>query len=384
MAKSCYPRHRQNRRTTRSTLGRRSVKVALPGVHRVKRALAAGGHSLHFYAWRGGPRIDAAPDTPEFLAEWQRLTADRDKPRHHNGTLQELITAFQKSPAFTDLADETREGYARRIRKIETAYGDLPLAAIADPRTRGAMLDWRDGMKGRREGDYCLTVLARILSWAKDRGRTAVNPLERPGRLYSGSRAEIIWLDAEIEALLAIASPAVRLPFLAALHTGQREGDVLRLTWSAYDGTALRLRQSKGGRHVRIPVTADLKAALDATKRVAVTICATSRNQAWTGDGFRASFTKAKADAKIEGRTFHDLRGTAVTRLAIAGCTVPEIATITGHDLKTVEENLSKHYLGRVHALGESAIAKLEKHRAGTKAVNGHVYGSGGAGDDAS
>jgi len=35
--------------------------------------------------------------------------------------------------------------------------------------------------------------------------------------------------------------------------------------------------------------------------------------------------------------TFHDLRGTAVVRLAIAGATVPQIATFTGHSLKDVE-----------------------------------------------
>jgi len=34
---------------------------------------------------------------------------------------------------------------------------------------------------------------------------------------------------------------------------------------------------------------------------------------------------------------------------------VPEIATITGHDLKSVEAILSKHYLGRVQELGKSA-----------------------------
>ncbi len=355
------------------------MNLVLRGIHRVKRPLAGGGHSLHHYAWRGGPRIEAAPDTPEFLAEWQQLTASRDKPTHHVGTLQELITGYQQSPDFAALADETREGYIRRIRKIETAFGDLPLATFArpDPRIRGMMLDWRDGMAGRREGDYCLTVLARILSWSKNRGRITVNPLERPGRLYSGSRAEITWSETEIAALLAKATPAVRLPFLLALHTGQREGDILRLSWSAYDGQALRLRQSKTGRHVRIPVTTTLKAALDATRRVAVTICSTSRKQSWTGDGFRASFAKIKVDAGIEGRTFHDLRGTAVTRLAIAGCSVPEIATITGHDLKTVEEILSKHYLSRDNALGDSAIAKLEKHGMRTATVNGGVNGSG-------
>ena len=33
---------------------------------------------------------------------------------------------------------------------------------------------------------------------------------------------------------------------------------------------------------------------------------------------------------------FHDLRGTAVTLLSEAGCTPQQIATITGHSLKTV------------------------------------------------
>jgi hypothetical protein len=45
--------------------------------------------------------------------------------------------------------------------------------------------------------------------------------------------------------------------------------------------------------------------------------------------------------------------------LAEAGCTVPEIASITGHSLRSVETILEK-YLARTRALAESAIAKLE------------------------
>jgi hypothetical protein len=53
------------------------------------------------------------------------------------------------------------------------------------------------------------------------------------------------------------------------------------------------------------------------------------------------------------------LRGTAVTRLALAGCTVPQIAAITGHTLKDVEAILDAHYLGGVVELAEAAIVKL-------------------------
>jgi len=62
--------------------------------------------------------------------------------------------------------------------------------------------------------------------------------------------------------------------------------------------------------------------------------------------------------AGVVGVTFHDLRATAVTPLAIAGCTEAEIAT--GHSLRSVRAILDTHYLARDPALGESAIRKLE------------------------
>jgi integrase len=81
----------------------------------------------------------------------------------------------------------------------------------------------------------------------------------------------------------------------------------------------------------------------------------------WTAEGFRASWGKACKKVKIAGVTFNDLRGTAVTRLALAKCTEAEIATITGHSLRDVRSILDAHYLHRDPALGESAIRKLEK-----------------------
>jgi integrase len=134
-----------------------------------------------------------------------------------------------------------------------------------------------------------------------------------------------------------------------------------RLAWSAYDGTHIRLRQSKTGRRVEVKVGAPLKAALDATAKRATIILTNSDGKPWTSDGFRASWGKACKAAGIRGLTFHDLRGTAVTRLAIAGCTEAEIATITGHSLRGVRAILDSHYLSRDPALGESAILKLER-----------------------
>jgi hypothetical protein len=50
--------------------------------------------------------------------------------------------------------------------------------------------------------------------------------------------------------------------------------------------------------------------------------------------------------------------GTAVTRLAIVGCTEAEITTITGHSLRDVRSILEANYLHRDPVLAESAIKK--------------------------
>ena len=146
-----------------------------------------------------------------------------------------------------------------------------------------------------------------------------------------------------------------------ALWTGQRQGDLLRLPWSAYDGKHIKLVQSKAGRRLTLPVGEPLRLFLETTQRRGPPMLLNSMDRPWTSDGFRTSWAKTCAKAKISGLTFHDLRGSAVVRLALAEATVPQIATITGHSLKDVEAILDAHYLGRDVQLAEMAIAKLEK-----------------------
>jgi integrase len=232
-------------------------------------------------------------------------------------------------------------------------------------------LDWRDklALSSPRQADYAWTVLAAVLTWAKDRVKIPINPCERGGRVYHGTRVDKVWSIEDEEAFLKSAPAHLHLPLLLALWTGQRQGDLLRLPWSAYDGKVIRLRQSKsvrkGGRrpvNVTVPVGAPLKEALDAAakhKRSTI-ILTTVDGTPWTSDGFRASWGKAIKKAGVVGVTFNDLRGTAVTRLALVGCTEPEIAAITGHSLHDVRSILDAHYLHRDVDLARKAIHKLE------------------------
>jgi len=81
---------------------------------------------------------------------------------------------------------------------------------------------------------------------------------------------------------------------------------------------------------------------------------------------FAPGHGEARRRLKVDWH-FHDLRATAVTRLALAGATVAEIAAITGHGPQDVERFLQAHDLGGQVELAEQAIVKLDaKYGAGT------------------
>jgi integrase len=336
----------------------------LPGVATATKRLADGSVRRYFYAWRGGPLLKSEggiplqPSDPAFHVAFSAAHAERKKPA--TGTLFSLIAAYRVSSEFTKRAAKTRKDYNRYLRIIEEEFGSMPLAVVQDPRARGKFKQWRDSMADRpRVADYAWTVLARVLAVAKDSGAITTNVCERGGRLYEADRAELVWTASHIERLCAVASPELQFALLLALWTGQRQGDLIRCTWSQYDGTHIRLRQSKGGMRVVIPIGPVLKAALEARRSPDGTILRNTLGEPWTSDGFRASWGKACARADIHDLRFHDLRGTAVTRLALAQCTVPEIAAITGHSPRNVEAILQAHYLGGRVELAEKAIEKL-------------------------
>ena len=343
------------------------MRVRLRGINSKRKRLADGSFKTYYWAWKGGPPLRGEPGSPEFIASYNEAVAQKVAPPR--GILLSLLQQYQASEDFRLLADSTRRSYIPLIARIEKAFGDFPLSALTDRRTRGIFLEWRDKVaaaSGRRQADYAWTVLSRVLSWSLNRGLIGSNPCEHGGRLYrGGARVDKIWTATDEATFLERAPSHLHLALLLALWTGQRQGDLLRLPWSAYDGSHIRLRQRKGGARVVVPVGAPLKAALDSTSKRSTIILTNSDGKPWTSDGFRASWRKACKRAGIPDLTFHDLRGTAVTRLAICGCTEAEIATITGHSLRGVRAILDTHYLSRDPALAESAIRKLER---GTKA----------------
>ena len=118
------------------------MRVVLKGIHKVKRRLASGEIRTHFYAWRGGPPIHAKPGTPEFVCAYNEAHNSIRQPRA--GTLMTIIAEYKAAPEFTRLAPTSRRAYLIYVKLIEDAFGDLPLAALADRRVRGEFKNWRE------------------------------------------------------------------------------------------------------------------------------------------------------------------------------------------------------------------------------------------------
>jgi integrase len=263
------------------------VRVDVKGWFTTYKNLKSGERAKYHYHRATGARLHGKPGSPEFIADYaaaEKLIRDRLA-----GTFNGLVRNYTLSVEFEEkLAASTQAEYRRLLASAEAEFGNMPLAALDDPRVRKDFLDWREKVariSGEREADNRLSAISAMLTWAVDRGQVAANYLRGFKRLYHADRSEIIWLPEHIAAFMKVAPIEMQRALILGLHTGQREGDLLRLVWSAYDGAWIKLRQGKmrrGGKPgplVEIPCTAALRRMLDAMERVSPLILTTKTGQ---------------------------------------------------------------------------------------------------------
>jgi integrase len=349
----------------------------------VNRKVLANGRCAEYYQLRGigalkplaGEEAEPfAPGTPSFMRSYQAAIKAPRKARTA-GTLQSVIDEYEKSRDFVGLATRTKRDYDGHLRKIEAArltsgapaFATYPLEVIEDPKIRQRLLGWRDTMakSSLRQADATFAVLRLVLEWARNRGIISINHAVRPKKLYRADRSHKIWLPEHLDAFRKVAAPEMQLALELALWTGQRQADLLKLPWTAYQDGRLRFRQGKRQRLVDMPVYSSLKVLLDAQPRRTETVLSTAKGRPWKVEPrpihFMHEWREATLKAGLDGLHFHDLRGTTCTMLADAGCTPSEIAAMLGWALPTVNEMLDR-YQARTSRQSDSAVAKLEGH----------------------
>ena len=349
----------------------------LKGIQTIKKRKADGTIRLLHYHRASGTRLPDDAGSEAFLAAYR--AAEKELKAKPLNTIEALVDAFRDSADWQKMRESKREIMALNLKAGCKKFGDMPVEALKDRRVRAVFLGWHDHVAQThpRAADAKLSALQRVLGWAHDRALAPANPIEKFRRAYTSNRVDKIWLPHHVSAFEGVAKPEIALALHLALHTGQRQGDLIRLTWKAFDGAGLALIQSKTRTRIYIPCTAALLAALQEEKVKArgAYILTAPHGRPWTSDAIKSAWTSTFKQAGIEEDLhFNDLRGTAVTMLAEAGCTVPEIAAITGHSLRSATRILEV-YLARTKVLANAAILKLNEH-ARNKTVNASVNGT--------
>jgi integrase len=314
------------------------------GLHPVRKRLK-GGDRWYIYAWRGGPRIDVQDgERPVITLDLIRLAEEAREGlrRTATHTVRWLVEIYKSSPQYAKKAKSTKADYDCCLRRIEEEWGDSEIELFEDPRIRSDIDDWRNKWAHQpRTADKNLIMLSTLLNWARrQKGLVSVNIAEGMELLHSVNKSDQIWEDrhwAAINALEDFPPHLMRAVKLASL-TGLRLGDLVALTWECDHGQKIDTITMKRGRRAIIPVYAELRSFLDAMKPEGAKgpILLSSRGTPWTDDGLKTVFQRKKPE--IFDRTFHDLRGTFVTWLAVKGLTDEQIGRIIGWKLARVAE----------------------------------------------
>ncbi|OBQ59604.1 hypothetical protein EFV37_21995 [Mesorhizobium loti] len=316
-------------------------------------------------------------------------------------------------------APKTVVDYKQKLRVVEEFDPTLwasPVDALSQPVLFG-LYEELVARRGISTARGAIATLSIALGWGKRRGKftfrenMGVNPAQDlqmatpPPRIRFGTRTEI-------ETLVAVADhigvPECGDMTMLGVWSGQRQGDRLALEDFGLIKGRRHFRQAKTGAIVAVLEAPELERRLAASaerrraakaeallgadpdqrpaierrfKRVILNEHFDKRYgkcfwRPFEGQHYSHVFARVR-DIAVAGiradngvdwlikpcKTLADfvepdLRDTAVTWLALAGCTIPEICAITGHSLSSATRVL-KHYLAVHPEMADAAIRKM-------------------------
>lgn len=284
--------------------------------------------------------------------------------RHGPKSLGAAVTAYLADPfTFGQMAEGTQKEWRRCLEHISSVHGhrranQMHLKHLKEIRNNlaqspGSANNYVDALKS-----LCKWMLEN--EWRDDNPAIGLKRFDKV-RSYDA------WKESDIEAFLEVADDRAELALKLLLYTGQRRGDVAKMTWHDYDGQLISVVQQKTGAKLEIPCHSELKAILDAEKakeRSGITILTTAQGKSFNSNSLGLWFSKIMDKAglrKERGLALHGLRAAAASRLDEAGCTTSEIKAITGHK----SDQMVNHYTrgSRQKRRAMSAIRKLEDEK---------------------
>ncbi|GBQ46115.1 tyrosine-type recombinase/integrase [Komagataeibacter sucrofermentans] len=302
------------------------------------------------------------------------------------------------------LRESTRRLYRGYLDRMRDDWGDIPARAI----TRQEVKAIKKRMRGTpRKANQILSLLQILLARAKEQGIVTENVAERFGRLHIASRVQI-WSYEMEDAFLVRARPSLQLAYMLLLYTVQRPSDVLSMDASRIserDGRLfIALQQSKTGTLLDVPVherlAGMLRERMRQIEREAISspvnlvgrigrqspklLVPSPTGKKWARRNFcrawdqiiarmaqgaarqlfREGFSKEEVREQLaeSHRQRRDLRRTGIVRLAEAGATTPQIASISGHGIDYCQRIIDT-YLPRRTEVAVAGMQLWEQHQ---------------------
>lgn len=343
------------------------------------------GKKIHYYLDTGGTPRKEIPLGSDYVAavrKWSEL-AIAQRPDSGEYTFLHVVDAY-RAKVLPTKAPGTQKTNETELSWLLKFFGDppAPLDKIEPVHIR-KYLDWRvqqakkDAMarnekrikSGQKEiavpaniGSICANrekaLFSHMWNFARNEGYTKnSNPCAGiKGFLETGR--DVVISDTMISQVMEHASQSLQFALKLAHYTGQRPGDVLRMTEGHIIGNVLHVRQGKTGAKLRIQIQGELQKLLadiiaykSQFKVRSLALLVNEEGHAMTKSMLRGRFDAAREAAGIPKADFQfrDLRATAATEMdEIAGTRSAQ--SLLGH----TTEGMTAHYIR--HKVGKKVV----------------------------
>lgn len=290
---------------------------------------------------KGRNRRAAAEKALEsFKRQRARLPAD---PVLRDMNVAQYLAQYLRSAALS-VRPKTMESYRHWLRTFEEIYAAVPLRSV----TPMHIETWRAGI-ARRTSAATANIALRTL-------RAAFSRAQRAGLIHSSPCAPIAAVDVPhgefppfwtrpqfADFIGGVEDQRHRIAFSLAFYAGLRRGEVIALRWEDVHEEHLVVasrgdHRTKSGRSRKVPLFSSLRTELERTEQRSAYVVRPHRKSRSTAEpnSLSAAFRRHVMATELPQITFHGLRHSFATMMAIEGIPIAVLRQLLGHaDIST-------------------------------------------------
>jgi len=290
--------------------------------------------------FKGGP-LPMPVGSPEFMEAYKAYSEARPAPlskptTHGTGTFGGLIASYYETVDFANLKPSSKRAYRYALEPLKKEHGHR--ASHDMPRDKIQKIIEGIGARAPGMANFTQSVLQKVFAGAVERGQIKVSPLAHKLTAYKGGSRHT-WSDEEMalfEARWPIGTRE-RLIYALLFFTGQRGGDVVRMSRRDIVKGRIKVKQDKTGTELEIPIHPDLEVVLKATPSKGLSLIGDEMGRPIQRARLTFLMRRAIKQAGLDPRCKpHGLRKAVLRVMAENGASARQLASVSGH--KTTKE----------------------------------------------